>query len=105
MRIVLSCCLTLLVAQMCQAQEPTRETAARDLAESMIAPSGPLRAPATADYTPDAWRARRAPAGTYADQQARHRFTRHTYGWPTWYGWGAYVCGPYRCWHWWRGGW
>ena len=77
---------------------------ARAVAESMVTASGPVRAAAWQAYTPPAWRASRNLAGTYRDADARHRFTRHTYGWHAWYGcwshcgpgWRAW--GPYRCW-------
>lgn len=98
----------LIIAQTCIAQGATRPRSPREVAESMVTSSGPLRNPARADYTPQTWRPRRALAGTWADPQARHRFTRHTHGWAVWYGCGWYRWygrAPYWSWHSWRGCW
>ena len=105
MRFAVSLCMMLLAAQTCGAQPATRAGKARERVESMVIASGPLRAPLASNPTPEAWRAQRLLAGSYADHQARHRFTRYTYGWPTWYGFGWYGSGPYRSWYGWRGCW
>ena len=110
MRFAISLCLLLMISQTSIAQDAARPPSPREIAESMIVPSGPLVARAALDPTPQAWRARRALATTWSDPASRHRFTRHTWGWPTfpgygWYGGRCYGWAPYRGWYSWRAGW
>jgi hypothetical protein len=74
---------------------------ARAVAASMVVASGPVRGAPSHSYTPPPWRANRSLAGTYRDVDARHRFTRYTYGWHAWYGcWIRYgPCGRSHAWH------
>ena len=86
------------------AQDPNTLRGARAQAESMVVASGPVRAAPSQTYTRSSWRANRDLAGSYRDVEARHRFTRYTYGWPVWYnywtrfGSGRHACAAYRCW-------
>jgi len=104
-RFAISLCLMLLAAPTCGARPATRAGAARELAESTVRASGPLRVAPASNPTPAAWRADRPLACTYLDPPSRHRFTRYTWGWPTWYGRGWHGCAPYRSWCAWYGHW
>ena len=92
-------------AQAVFAEDGDKIREARSAAKAMVRPSGPVRGAASAAsaYTPAEWRPARTLAGTYGDHASRHRFTRHTYGWPGWgwythCGWYPRAYGFYRCW-------
>jgi len=102
MRLIVIGLLVAAIAQSVLAQDPEKLREARAAAEAVVRPSGPVRL-ASSTYTPVEWRPAQSLAGTYRDVEARHRFTRHTYGWPGWW-WYSYRCwharpyGFYRCW-------